>query len=31
MNSSTLEELFTEHEVWLEKAFGNVPRIYVTA
>ncbi len=28
MNASTLEALFTEHEVWLGKTFGNVPRIY---
>jgi hypothetical protein len=23
-----LKALFTEHEIWLGKTFGNVPRIY---
>ncbi len=28
MNASTVEVLFTEHDFWLGKAFGNAPRIY---
>jgi hypothetical protein len=29
MIASTLEALFTEHEVWLGKTFENAPRINV--
>jgi hypothetical protein len=29
MNASTLEALFTEHEVWLRKTFGYMPKMYV--
>jgi hypothetical protein len=29
MFSSTLEALFTEHEVWVGKKFRNAPRIYI--
>ncbi len=29
MNTITLEALFTGHEVWLGKTFGNAPRIYI--
>jgi hypothetical protein len=28
MNASRLKALFIEHEVWLRKTIGNVPRIY---